>query len=197
MRSDVLQKQGVAVRRRLGDLLRGNGGSCAGARIDHHLLAEAGRKPGADSAPQHVGNAACREAMHQANRLLRKIGLRGSRQRRQHHQREHAEHNHHAKSQSSHCSLHHVKRDEKSRKYRRVNIAVLTADTSYPTPSRNDTQGRDYFPAGTTAITSISTIMPGRASSLMTKNVCTGSGPPLKASARHLFMASRSLMFTT
>ncbi len=54
-----------------------------------------------------------------------------------------------------------------------------------------------YFPAGTTAITSISTIMPGRASWLMTRKVCTGSGPPLNTSALHLFMASRSLMSTT
>jgi hypothetical protein len=50
---------------------------------------------------------------------------------------------------------------------------------------------RGYFFSVFNAVASISTIMPGSASELTTRNVCVGSGTPANAFCRQAFIAPR------
>jgi hypothetical protein len=73
---DVLQPDGVAVRRGSGDEVGGDGGAGAGLVFHDDLLAELARKRNGERPGEDVGDSARGEAHHEAYGLARIVGLR-------------------------------------------------------------------------------------------------------------------------
>jgi hypothetical protein len=74
MKSRSVLQDGVAVGRRLRDLMRPGGAAGAGAVLDHHRMADRFLQPGGHDARKLVDRAARGERYHQPDRL-RRIGL--------------------------------------------------------------------------------------------------------------------------
>ena len=82
---NVAHHDGVAIRRRLRHMARGDGAGRAGPVVDHDRLAEQLGEPGLQDARHYIGAAARRKAHHHAHGL-RRIVLRARRGGREHEQ---------------------------------------------------------------------------------------------------------------